>query len=47
MIINICTQLSVLREAALAREMHAAGLPNLKWVYLGTLFILKCPEYAD
>lgn len=29
------TQLSVLREASIAREMRAAGLADFKWVYLG------------
>ena len=28
-------KLSVLREAALAREIQAAGLASMKWVYLG------------
>lgn len=36
-------KLSVLREAALAREMYAAGLPNLKWVYLG-FYIHSCQK---
>lgn len=30
-------QISALREAGLAREMHAAGLPDLKWLYMGEL----------
>ena len=29
------SQISALREAALAREMHDAGLPDLKWLYMG------------
>lgn len=36
-------QLSVLREAALAREMYAAGLPRLKWVYLG-FYVHSCQK---
>lgn len=30
-------QVSALREAGLAREMHAAGLPDLKWLYMGEI----------
>lgn len=28
-------QISALREAGLAREMHTAGLPDLTWFYMG------------
>lgn len=36
-------KLSVLREAALAREIHAAGLDSMKWVYLG-FYIHSCQK---
>ncbi|KAG8806142.1 Arginyl-tRNA--protein transferase 1, partial [Serendipita sp. 401] len=36
-------KLSVLREAALAREFYAAGLKELKWVYLG-FYIHSCQK---
>ncbi|PVF91857.1 hypothetical protein CPB86DRAFT_745086 [Serendipita vermifera] len=36
-------KLSVLREAVLAREMFEAGLPTLKWVYLG-FYVHSCQK---
>jgi arginyl-tRNA---protein transferase len=29
-------KLSVFREVALVKEMHAAGAVDIKWLYLGT-----------
>lgn len=39
----IAPQISVLREAALAREMHLAGLKSIGWAYLG-FYVHSCPK---
>ncbi|EIW61258.1 arginyltransferase [Trametes versicolor FP-101664 SS1] len=36
-------KLSALREAALAREMHKAGVPDMKYLYMG-FYIHSCPK---
>ncbi|KAI0375755.1 hypothetical protein BV20DRAFT_959795 [Pilatotrama ljubarskyi] len=36
-------KLSALREAALAREIHEAGVPDMKYLYLG-YYVHSCPK---
>ncbi|KAI9000901.1 arginine-tRNA-protein transferase [Trametes punicea] len=36
-------KLSALREAALAREIHEAGVPGMKYLYMG-FYIQSCPK---